>query len=117
MKVIDVAKICHDVNRAYCISIGDNSQESWDNAPEWQKQSVLEGVKIIFNNELYTPEQLHENWMTMKLNNGWKYGAIKDVWEKEHPCLVPFYQLPHEQKIKDYLFISVVNSLREYIEE
>ena len=32
-------------NRAYCQMIGDNSQSTWEDAPEWQKQSARKGVR------------------------------------------------------------------------
>jgi len=38
MDIEDIAKVAHEVNRAYCISIGDNSQQSWECSPEWQKK-------------------------------------------------------------------------------
>lgn len=36
MTIEDVAKVCHDTNRVYCKAIGDDSQPTWENAPEWQ---------------------------------------------------------------------------------
>lgn len=33
MTIEDVAQVCHEVNKAYCESIGDNSQPEWDTAP------------------------------------------------------------------------------------
>jgi hypothetical protein len=35
-----VARVCHEANRAYCQTLGDNSQPAWDDAPEWQKDSA-----------------------------------------------------------------------------
>jgi len=29
---MNIAKVCHEANRAYCESIGDNSQLSWEDA-------------------------------------------------------------------------------------
>jgi len=31
--------------------------------------------------------------------------------EKEHPCIVPFSELPKEQQAKDYLARAVVHAL------
>lgn len=42
MKVQEVARVVHELNKAYCESIGDNSQPDWDNAPEWQKSSAAD---------------------------------------------------------------------------
>jgi len=111
MNIEAIAKLCHEVNRAYCMSIGDNSQPSWEDAPDWLKKSEINGVKFHLENER-TPEQSHENWMREKLADGWKYGPVKDPEKKEHPCLVPYEQLPVEQRTKDYLFKSIVDSFK-----
>ncbi len=107
-----IARICHEVNRGYCRSIGDDSQPSWEEAPEWQKESVVNGVNFHLENET-TPEQSHENWMAEKVAAGWVYGPIKDPEKKEHPCMVAYQELPAEQRTKDYLFKAVVDTFKE----
>ncbi|MCF8566895.1 hypothetical protein LLE49_19435 [Alicyclobacillus tolerans] len=106
-----IAALCHEVNRAYCQSIGDNSQPSWNDAPEWQKQSAIAGVKFHMENET-TPEQSHESWMKQKIDDGWVYGEVKDPELKTHPCMVPYNQLPQEQRSKDYLFKAICDFYR-----
>lgn len=106
-----VAKVCHNVNKAYCESIGDNSQPSWDDAPQWQKDSAMNGVDFHMRNDV-TPEQSHENWMKEKIETGWVYGEIKDPDNKTHPCMIPYNELPVEQRTKDYLFKAVVDSFK-----
>lgn len=41
MNIEQTAKTAHEVNRAYCLSIGDISQPSWEDAPDWQKKSAV----------------------------------------------------------------------------
>lgn len=106
-----VAKVCHNVNKAYCESIGDTSQPSWEDAPQWQKDSAMNGVDFHMKNNV-TPEESHVNWWREKEDNGWKYGHIKDPEKKTHPCMVPYSQLPKEQRAKDYLFKAVVDSFK-----
>lgn len=106
-----IARICHEVNRAYCNSIGDTSQPSWDEAPQWQKESAVNGVNFHLNNDT-TPEQSHENWLKEKIATGWVYGPVKDPEKKEHPCMVPYDQLPLEQRTKDYLFKAIVDCFK-----
>lgn len=111
MDVQSIARVCHEVNRAYCQSIGDNSQPSWDEAPDWQKQSAENGVKFHLENPDAKPSHSHEEWLKEKEATGWKYGPVKNPEAKEHPCFVPYDQLPEEQKKKDVLFIAVVHAL------
>ena len=110
----DIARVAHEVNRAYCEALGDNSQNSWENAPEWQKQSSLLGVDLHLNNET-DPEASHKSWLTTKREDGWKYGPVKNPDKKEHPCMVPFSALPKEQQTKDYIFRGVVRALKRYV--
>jgi hypothetical protein len=103
------ARAAHEANRAYCIAIGDNGQPAWDDAPEWQRSSARNGVRGALNGA--TPEQSHESWLAEKLATGWKHGPIKNPDAKEHPCMVPYAQLPPEQRAKDSVFIAVVRAV------
>ena len=106
-----IARICHEVNRAYCEALGDTSQPRWEDAPEWQRNSALNGVTFHRNNPDAGPDHSHNEWLKEKAAAGWKYGPVKDAEYKEHPCFVPYDQLPVEQKAKDYLFRGVVHAM------
>ena len=112
MNIELIAKTCHEVNRAYCKSIGDDSQLSWEDAPDWQKQSAVNGVRFHIDNPNAGPSASHESWLAEKERDGWKYGPVKNPEAKEHPCFVPYAELPNEQQAKDALFISVVHALK-----
>jgi len=109
-KFEQIAEICHEANRLYCKMIGDESQPTWADAPMWQKDSAFAGVKNCLGGEMNSrnPEDSHNGWMKQKLEDGWKYGEVKDVDKKEHPCLMPYKYLSKEQKLKDLLFVSIV---------
>lgn len=117
MQVADIARICHEANRAYCVTLGDFSQPSWDNAPEWQKQSAIQGVLFHLAHPESTPEMSHESWLRHKLDEGWTYGPVKDVDAKLHPCCVPFDRLPVELQIKDHIFVAIVHALASGAED
>ncbi len=111
--VIDgIAKVCHEANRAYCSALGDQSQMSWDEAPAWQRESAVKGVEFIFANPVADPSASHVSWLKEKEETGWKYGPVKDAEKKEHPCFVPYDQLPSEQRMKDHLFGAIVRCLK-----
>ena len=112
MNIEQIAKVCHEANRAYCESIGDESQLPWNDASEWQRKSAISGVEFRIKNPNSTPESQHVEWFNDKIRNGWKHGLVKDADKKEHPCLVLYSQLPESQKLKDALFIAVVDSLK-----
>jgi hypothetical protein len=111
MHVLKIAKVAHEINRAYCLAIGDNSQLPWDEAPVWQRESAINGVIFHRDNPDAKPSASHESWLAEKEKDGWKYGPVKDAEKKEHPCFVPYDQLPVDQKAKDYLFSAVCDQL------
>jgi hypothetical protein len=111
-----IAQVCHEANRAYCQTIGDNSQPDWNNAPEWQKQSAISGVHFHLNNPDAGPEGSHRNWMMEKAVAGWKFGAVKDPSKKEHPCMVAYDLLSPEQRAKDAVFVGIVHALKPLLQ-
>jgi hypothetical protein len=115
MKVLDIAKVAHELNKAYCESIGDNSQPNWEDAPDWQKSSAINGVNFHLENPDASPSASHDSWLKQKTEEGWKYGKVKNPETKEHPCFVPYEQLPNEQKAKDYIFRQTVHSLKAFL--
>jgi class 3 adenylate cyclase/tetratricopeptide (TPR) repeat protein len=48
-------------------------------------------------------ENAHEHWARQRLADGWVYGPVRDDARKEHPCLVPYGQLPESEKQYDRL--------------
>ncbi len=110
-QIINAARTAHEVNRAYCVGIGDNSQKAWDDAEAWQRISAIKGVEGVIAGA--GPGQSHENWLKEKEETGWKYGPVKDSVKKEHPCFLPFDELPEQQQFKDHLFVNVVASVLE----
>lgn len=111
MTVQDIARICHEANRAYCESIMDFSQPYWLSAPDWQKESAVAGVQAILEGKVIAPQESHESWYKHKLAEGWVYGPVKVPEKKEHPCMVPFDQLSPAQQAKDRLFFAIVTAL------
>lgn len=87
-EIVKIANIAHQVNKAYCESIGDFSQPDWKNTPEWQKQSAFNGIKYYLN-------------------------EVENLDKKPYPCLVPYDQLSTEQKTKNCLFKAVVDCFKK----
>jgi hypothetical protein len=104
---VNVAKICHEMNRTLCAQLGDHSQVSWEDAPSWQKASAVDGVRAVAEGRVRTPNQSHAAWLERKLREGWTYGEVKDVENKVHPCMLPYECLPDSEKLKDITFINI----------
>ena len=110
------ARVMHEANRAYCQTLGDTSQVPWNEAPEWQRQSCLDAVDLFVESDepwLLSSTALHDRWMSLKLREGWRYGESKDAEGKTHPCLLPFDELPVEQRFKDNLASTILHQFRD----
>lgn len=44
---------------------------------------------------------VHEVWAAGRMQQGWTYGEERNDTLKRHPCLVPYEDLPGEEKIYD----------------
>jgi hypothetical protein len=47
---------------------------------------------------------------------GWQYGPVRDVKAKTHPDMVPFANLPKDERDKDEVFLALVAFAFRYIE-
>jgi RyR domain-containing protein len=107
MDVNDIARVCHEANRALQMIAGDPSPSpAWEDAPVWQRKASVDSVRSIQAGA--TPESLHESWRALRLAEGWVYGEVKDPEKKTHPCLVPYEELPQDQQLKDRVFCVIV---------
>lgn len=108
----DIARACHEANKVLCEALGDYSQQRWEDAEQWQKESATKGVEFKLANPTATPADQHAAWCADKVEAGWVYGEVKDAVAKTHPCLVAYDKLPVEQQAKDHLFCSIVAAMR-----
>ncbi|MDP9843280.1 RyR domain-containing protein [Streptosporangium lutulentum] len=104
-----IARVCHEANRVLQIAAGEKPSPHWDQAPDWQTSPVIQGVEAALAGA--TPQELHETWCDTKRADGWTYGRYKNANTKTHPCLVPYEDLPDEQRIKDHMFYAIVRAM------
>ena len=68
--------------------------------------------KPIDTSDVQLPEELnplleamaknvHEVWAETRISQGWTYGPERDDAKKEHPMLVPYTEIPEEEKEYD----------------
>lgn len=106
----EVARVCHEAIRAMQVVLGDQAPDvPWDAKRPEYAEGVVRAVRMY--REGASREQVHEAWCTDRKAMGWTWGPEKD-WEKmTHPCLVPWDDLPDEQKRKDAVFSANVMAL------
>jgi hypothetical protein len=47
----------------------------------------------------------HERWVARKVKTGWRYGDPRDDVRRLHPCIVPWADLPEDERVKDRLLV------------
>ncbi|MDE7381834.1 MAG: Ryanodine receptor Ryr [Muribaculaceae bacterium] len=55
-------------------------------------------------------ENAHDTWARARMDEGWRFGPVRDDKKKEHPDLVPYSHLPESEK--EYDRIMAMNTLR-----
>lgn len=113
MEAIDIARVCHEANRALQTIQADPTNPvsvPWDELDDETVASAVQGVQHRLDTGA-SPEEMHENWCTFKRDTGWVFGEVKDMDAKTHPCLVPYDELPPSQQVKDHLFSAIVDAL------
>ena len=46
-------------------------------------------------------KNVHDVWADGRIKDGWTYGPVRNDENKQHPCLVPYEELPEEEKEYD----------------
>lgn len=58
-------------------------------------EELIELAEILSRN-------VHETWASERIRQGWQYGPERNDSRKHHPCLVPYEELPEEERTFDY---------------
>lgn len=66
----------------------------------------IDTTNIILSDDLLEltekiAENVHEVWSKGRIAEGWTYGEKRDDNKKETPCLVPYSELPENEKEYD----------------
>ena len=55
-------------------------------------------------------EHIHNSWAAQRIADGWTYGPERDDKSKQHPCLIPYSELPESEK--EYDRITAIETLK-----
>ena len=70
------------------------------------KPNPIDTTNISLNSDIMALSELlakntHEVWASGRIAEGWSYGEVRDGEKKQHPCLVPYEELPESEKQYD----------------
>jgi RyR domain len=106
----EIARVIHKANSELQDIQGDPVPSlPWDSEDEEIRAGVI--ANVAYARDGATSAALHDAWLRDKAARGWRYGQEKDAQARTHPCMVPYDQLPAEQRDKDRLFIAIVRAL------
>lgn len=112
-----IARVAHEANRALQIEQRDPAipvSPAWDDTDSETRRSAISGVERVLDSRtrgVSPAADSHWQWMTFKKEHGWKWGPVKDETKKEHPMLVAYDDLSRAAKVKDELFVAIVEAL------
>lgn len=112
MNVEEIACVAHEANRAYCCLIKDFSKPPWTKSKPAQQEYVKAGVRYALDGTR-SREEVHDKWLEVMEAAGWKHGKKRHVGNRTHPCMLPYDELPESQKLKDALFLAIVDALKD----
>lgn len=72
-----------------------------DYTPEPMDLSLVDLPESLIQLSERIAENVHEVWAKARMDEGWTYGEKRDDIHKKHPCLVPYDELPEEEKEYD----------------
>jgi hypothetical protein len=55
-------------------------------------------------------KNVHEVWAESRIRGAWRYGVTRNEERKEHPCLIPYEELPESER--DYDRNTAIGTLK-----
>lgn len=104
-----IAKIAHEVNRSVKMFYGEEETPNWTDADKGMRNRAMIGVEKVIANRSITAAEIHAEWVKTMLQDGWTFGPVLDTISKRHPNLIRYEDLPDTQKLKDHLYLAVIN--------
>lgn len=106
----------HEINRAIRYINGQDPGPVLENMKELNPAKYA-GIRKEVEDRLYremgmSAEMQHQRWIYAKLLDGWTYGPKEDSEKKMHPSMRSFRDLPAEERLKDVVFVAVIDFFR-----
>ena len=71
---------------------------------------LCDGTRSFMN-----PKEAHDSWWKKYEKMGWVYGEVYDPENRVHPDMVPYEDLDPKEKVKDEVFVRMVEIARDCI--
>jgi hypothetical protein len=82
--------------------------EKFESISDNRKQYLYDNIKAVIANPTITAKDMHDEWMRVRVEDGWTYSKTTDRNNKKHDCLVEYEVLDFKQKLKDHLVVETI---------
>ncbi len=110
------AAFVYEAARAYAMFCGcPVVPRPWALREEDFKKGFVEKVSALCSGEMEveaSPKEIHDQWVLSYKKMGWVYGEVYDTVKRVHPDLVPYDDLDPREKMKDDVFVKLVELAR-----
>ena len=105
-----LAMVCHYATMGLQLVHNDPMPSSpWETSTWDSRDTTIAGVRAALAGA--TSEELHQAWCDRLTAAGWVHGPRKDYYDRTHPNLVPYHDLPAAQQDKDIVTRVIVQAL------
>lgn len=114
MDIEDIAEVAHETLRSYHNCLLSSSSEKtapWSELPEEAKFAVMAEVEWRMEHVGDPVGARHEEWCLNKMADGWEHGYQFNAAQKKHPQIGPYEKVGYQTKVRDAIFVAVVDSL------
>lgn len=99
-KVIRIAHIVYEANRALGMQHGDMDRAEWYSANDIERSTMITAVEFYLEKPKANEEECHNHWLYMRTLEGWKYGKERNNDKKTHPSMVQYGNLTDFERYK-----------------
>lgn len=111
VRVLQIAQVLYEAQRAWLNSNGGKDTVSWDKASDTKKKEVFDTVLFQIDNPLSGDAGKHNIWMKAREADDWTWGKHYSEEKKTDPQLVLFHLTPPEYQAEHRLNIAIVKAL------
>ncbi len=116
LTVEKLAEVLHGATSA--IERPDGSKPvPWDKLAGSDKDlAVLAIAELLRAHPLpATAEEYHDLWRELKEEEGWEYGETYSEEAMTHPSLVPYDKLSDSDKVKDKIWVALIQEFSGFV--
>jgi hypothetical protein len=59
----------------------------------------------------YSMRKRHEEWLKLRVDEGWRYGEEEDEANMVDPCILPYDEIPYVIRAMDELFETLIKAI------